>query len=105
MSLKPAKKAIVRILPVLVLAVTLLLAAKPATAADPSMPEMQGRIDRIDYNNEVVIDDVLFYLTPHTKYYSALGKDIPGSEFVKGTSVAYSLMPGRLIILTLWKIE
>jgi hypothetical protein len=109
MPVQTATRIIIRKMPVVLMAVLLLALVTAlcngALAAEPTMPEDRGRIDRIDYNNEVVIDDVLFYLTPHTKYYSALGKDIPGSEFVKGTSVAYSLMPGRLIILTLWKTE
>jgi hypothetical protein len=109
MSAQTATSVTVRKLPVLLLA-ALLLALMPALwngalAADASMPEDRGWIDRIDYNNEVVINDVLFYLTPQTRYYSALGRDIPSAEFVKGTSVAYSLMPNGSVILTLWKTE
>lgn len=109
MSVQTATRIIIRKMPALLVAALLLVLVPAlwngALAAEPSMPEDRGRIDRIDYNNEVVIDDVLFFLAPHTKYYSALGRDIPGSEFVKGTSVAYSLVPGRLVILTLWKTE
>jgi len=105
MSLKPAIKVRVRILPVLIVTVALLLAVTPALAADPSMPETLGRIDRIDYNNEVVIDDVLLRLNSLTRYYSAQGRDILSTEFVEGNTVAYSLVPGSTIVLTLWKTE
>ena len=113
MSLKPATRVIVRMLPVMLLTVVLLLAVMPAQrngsggaqAADPSMPDKQGRIDRIDYNNEVVIDDVLLRLNSLTRYYSAQGRDILSTEFVEGNIVAYSLVPGSTIVLTLWKTE
>ena len=109
MSAQTAISVNVRKLPVLLVAVLLLTLASAlwngALAADPLMPENRGRIDRIDYNTEVVINDVLFYLTPQTKYYSALGVDIPSSGFVQGTSVAYALLPGTSVILTLWKTE
>ena len=109
MSAQTAISVNVRKLPVLLVAVLLLTLASAlwngALAADPLMPENRGRIDRIDYKNEVVIDDVLFYLTPQTKYYSAQGVDIPSSGFVKGASVAYALLPGTSVILTLWKTE
>jgi hypothetical protein len=77
----------------------------PVLAADPAIPESQGRIDRIDYDNEVVINDRLFRLTPGTQYYSALGAHIRGSEFVEGSTVAYSLEPDSKIVLTLWKLK
>jgi len=76
-----------------------------ALAADPAMPESRGRIDRIDYNNEVVIDDVLFPLNSETRYYSSQGGDILSTEFVKGAFVAYSLIPGNTTVLTLWKTK
>ena len=109
MPVKTATSVMARKMTVLLVA-ALLLALAPALwnvtlAADPFMPENRGRIDRIDYDKEVVIDDVLFYLTPQTKYYSAQGADIPSSGFVQGTSVAYALLPGTSIILTLWKTE
>jgi len=109
MSVQTATRIITRKMPVVVVAALLLtlVSAKwnGALAADPSMPEDRGRIDRIDYNNDVVIDDVLFRFNAQTRYYSALGEDILSSEFVKGTSVAYSVVPGTSVVLTLWKIE
>jgi len=109
MSLRPAIN--VRMVTAVIGAMLLLLLSvmpalqsnSGALAANPVMPESQGRIDRIDYNNEVVIDDVLFRLNSETRYYSSQGHDIPGTEFVQGTFVAYSLIPGNRTVLTLWK--
>lgn len=104
MSLRTKTYTIPRMIPVLLVAL-LLLAAMPVMAADQAMPETQGRIDRIDYNNEVVINDSLFRLTPETRYYSALGADAAPAGFVEGTTVAYSLAPGSRIVLDMWKTE
>ena len=112
MTYKAATRVIVRMVPVLVVTVVLLLAVMPALrngsgalAADPSMPESRGRIDRIDYSGEVVIDDALFRLNSLTRYYSSQGRDILSTKFVKGDIVAYSLVPNSTIVLTLWKTE
>jgi len=111
MSLRPATKVNVRMVPAVIGAMLLmLLSVMPALqngsgalAADPVMPPNQGHIDRIDHNNEAVIDDVLFQLNSETRYYSSQGRVISRTEFVQGTIVAYSLIPGSSTVLTLWK--
>ena len=113
MSLRPATMVNARKVPAVILIMLLLLLSvmpalqnsSGALAADPLMPASQGRIDRIDYSNEVVIDDVLFQLNSETRYYSSQGRVIHGREFVQGTSVAFSLIPGSSTLLTLWKTK
>lgn len=109
MSLRPATDVNAKMVSVVIGAMLLLLLSvmpavqNGALAADPAMPESRGRIDRIDYNNEVVIDDLLFQLNSETRYYSSLGGALLNTEFVEGAFVAYSLIPGNTTLLTLWK--
>lgn len=109
------KKSLLMIGILALIMLPIVLPAADSTANDPLMGAVEfgseenpervwktGRIERIDEEG-MVVNDIGYQFTTHTKYYSATGNDLSRMNFFSGTSVKFVLEKDMKTVVSLIK--
>lgn len=75
------------------------------TVTGESEPSGMGTVDRLDFETgEIVIDDVLFFIGPGTKFFSQEGVPESKDRFTEGMTSHY-LVDNNDNLLAIWKVD